>query len=207
VWAMMGCQFAGAVSVASNRHLHAGAWLRGAFPLAHALRGKVAGILGLGRIGKAIAQRLEAHGMKIAYHGRRPQSVPWAYCEDLAALAAESDFLIVACPGGPETRHLVNAEVLAALGGEGTLINIARGSVVDELALISALKAGTIRAAGLDVFEDEPRVPTELLACENAVLLPHVGSATHETRGGMAALVLANLAAQFAGRELITPVC
>jgi phosphate starvation-inducible PhoH-like protein len=142
----------------------------------------VAGILGLGRIGKAIAQRLEAHGMKIAYHGRKPQNVPWSYFDDLKALAAESDFLIVACPGGPGTQKLVNADVLASLGSEGTLINIARGSVVDETALITALENGTIRTAGLDVFEDEPRVPAGLMKCERAVLLPHVGSATHETR-------------------------
>jgi lactate dehydrogenase-like 2-hydroxyacid dehydrogenase len=192
--------------VESNRFLHDSKWLGGAFPLAHALRGKVAGILGLGRIGKAIAQRLEAHGMKIAYHGRRPQNVPWSYFADLKALAAESDFLVVACPGGPETVKLVDADVLTALGSEGTLINIARGSVVDEKALIAALEAGTIRTAGLDVFEDEPRVPAALMACERAVLLPHVGSATHETRRAMAGLVIENLAAHFAGRELITPV-
>ena len=121
--------------VESNRFLHDSKWLGGPFPLAHALRGKVAGILGLGRIGKAIAQRLEAHGMKIAYHGRKAQNVPWSYFDDLKALAAESDFLIVACPGGPETVKLVDAEVLAALGSEGTLINIARGSVVERVAL------------------------------------------------------------------------
>ena len=192
--------------VESNRHLHEGKWLKGAFPLAHALRGKVAGILGLGRIGKAIAQRLEAHGMKIAYHGRKPQNVPWSYFDDLKALAAESDFLIIACPGGPETLKIVNAEVLAALGPEGTLINIARGSVVDEAALVAALETGSLRTAGLDVFEDEPRVPAALMSCERAVLLPHVGSATHETRRAMAGLVLDNLAAHFAGRELVTPV-
>jgi len=192
--------------VESNRYLHEGKWLGGAFPLAHALRGKVAGILGLGRIGKAIAQRLEAHGMKIAYHGRKPQNVSWSYFDDLKMLAAESDFLIVACPGGPQTQKLVNAEVLAALGPEGTLINIARGSVVDEAALIAALEKGAIRTAGLDVFEDEPRVPAALMNCERAVLLPHVGSATHETRRAMANLVLDNLAAHFAGRELVTPV-
>jgi lactate dehydrogenase-like 2-hydroxyacid dehydrogenase len=114
--------------------------------------------------------------------------------------------LIVACPGGPETLKIVNAEVLSALGPEGTLINIARGSVVDESALIAALETGSLRTAGLDVFEDEPRVPAALISCERAVLLPHVGSATHETRRAMAGLVLDNLAAHFAGRELVTPV-
>lgn len=193
--------------VESNRYLHGGKWPGGAFPLAHAVRGKVAGILGLGRIGRAIAQRLEAHGMRIAYHGRKPQNVPWAYFDTLRQLAVESDFLVVACPGGPETTKLVNADVLAALGPEGTLINIARGSVVDEAALITALGTGTIRTAGLDVFENEPKVPAALMNCERAVLLPHVGSATSETRHAMASLVVQNLAAQFEGRKLITPVC
>jgi hydroxypyruvate reductase len=193
--------------VASNRHLHAGKWPSGGFPLAHAVKGKVAGILGLGRIGKVIAHRLEALGMKIAYHGRKPQNVPWSYVGDLKQLAAKSDFLVVACPGGPETQKIVNAEILAALGPEGTLINIARGSVVDEGALVTALEAGTIRTAGLDVFEEEPNVPAALMNCERAVLLPHVGSATFETRRAMANLVIENLAAHFTGRELITPVC
>ncbi|MFM2142890.1 MAG: hypothetical protein RLZZ476_1434 [Verrucomicrobiota bacterium] len=194
--------------VESNRHLHEGKWpTAGAFPLAHALRGKTAGILGLGRIGKAIARRLEAHGMKIAYHGRSAQNVPWAYFADLKALAAESDFFIVACPGGPETQKLVDSAILAALGPEGTLINIARGSVVDEAALITALQNGTIRSAGLDVFENEPHVPAELAALDHVVLLPHVGSATHETRRAMANLVIENLAAHFAGKDLLTPVC
>jgi len=194
--------------VESNRHLHAGKWpTSGAFPLAHALRGKTAGILGLGRIGKAIAQRLEAHGMKIAYHGRSAQNVPWAYLAELKALAAESDFLVVACPGGPETHKLVDSAILAALGPEGTLINIARGSVVDETALIHALKTNVIRGAGLDVFENEPQVPAELTELDHVVLLPHVGSATHETRRAMANLVIENLAAHFAGKDLLTPVC
>lgn len=192
--------------VEANRHLHAGRWLQGAFPLAHALRGKVAGILGLGRIGKAIARRLEAFGMQIEYHGRTRQDVPWTYHAELRQLAAASDFLIVACPGGPGTVRLVNAGILEALGPDGTLINIARGSVVDQDALIRVLKAGEIRTAGLDVYDGEPAVPAELLACDRAVLLPHVGSATHETRRAMADLVTGNLAAHFAGRPLLTPV-
>jgi hydroxypyruvate reductase len=191
----------------AERFTRAGSWTSAPFPLAHALRGKTAGILGLGRIGKAIAQRLSAHGMKIAYHGRQPQDVPYQYCDSLVALAEASDFLIIACPGGPGTKHLVNAEVLSALGSKGTLINIARGSVVDEKALIQALQNQVIRAAGLDVFENEPHVPAELIACENTVLFPHVGSATHETRRAMAQLVIDNLAAHFAGRDLSTPVC
>lgn len=193
--------------IAANRFLHAGAWLKGPFPLAHAVRGKLAGIVGLGRIGKAIAKRLEAHGMRIAYHGRTRQDVTWDYHESLIELAKASDFLVVACPGGGATKHLINAAVLQALGADGTLINIARGSVVDETALIEALRSGTIRAAGLDVFEDEPRVPEALLHCENAVLLPHLGSGTHETRRAMAALVVDNLAAHARGKPLLTPVC
>jgi lactate dehydrogenase-like 2-hydroxyacid dehydrogenase len=192
---------------AAERFTRASSWPQAAFPLAHALRGKTAGIVGLGRIGKAIAHRLSAHGLKIAYHGRQPQDLPHQYCSSLIELAETSDFLIIACPGGPETRHLIQAEVLRALGPTGTLINIARGSVVDETALIEALKTGTIRAAGLDVFANEPHVPAELLACENAVLLPHVGSATNETRQAMAQLVIDNLSAHFAGQPLLTPVC
>lgn len=190
----------------AEQNLRTGAWPQGAFPLAHALRGKVAGIFGLGRIGKAIAHRLEAHRMQIAYHGRQPQNVPWHYCSTLIELAKAADFLIVACPGGPETRHQVNAPVLEALGSEGTLINIARGSVVDEAALVQALENQTICSAGLDVFENEPQVPLALRNCRRAVLLPHIGSATHETRRAMAQLVIDNLTAHFAGQPLLTPV-
>lgn len=191
----------------AERLTRAGEWPGGAFPLAHALRGKVAGIFGLGRIGAAIARRLEACGMRAAYHGRRRQAVALEFFPTLEGLAAAADFLVVACPGGPETRHAVNARVLAALGPEGTLINIARGSVVDEAALIRALEAGALRAAGLDVYENEPHVPEALRACPRVVLLPHVGSATRETRAAMAALVVENLAAHFAGRPPPTPVC
>lgn len=193
--------------IAANRHLLAGSWAQGPFPLAHALREKQAGIVGLGRIGRAIAQRLEAHGMRIAYHGRSQQEVPWVYFASLIELAKAADFLIVACPGGAATKHLINATILEALGAKGTLINIARGSVVDEMALITALQNGVIRGAGLDVFENEPQVPEALMRCENAVLLPHLGSATHETRRAMAALVVDNLAAHFGAKALLTPVC
>ncbi|MDI1312619.1 2-hydroxyacid dehydrogenase [Prosthecobacter sp.] len=193
--------------IAASHFLHAGAWTKGPFPLAHALRGKLAGIVGLGRIGKAIAQRLEAHGMRIAYHGRTKQEVSWEYVDSLMALAEAADFLIVATPGGAATKRLISAEVLATLGAKGTLINIARGSVVDEAALIAALQNGTIRGAGLDVFENEPQVPEALMQCENAVLLPHLSSGTHETRAEMARLVVENLAAHFSGAALLTPVC
>ena len=192
--------------VAANRFLHADKWQQGQFELASALRGKTAGIFGLGRIGKAIAHRLEAFGMKIAYHGRKAQAVPYAFFDSLIDLAREADFLIVACPGGPDTKHKINTEVLAALGSNGTLINIARGSIVDEAALVSSLKNGTIKAAGLDVFENEPNVPAELEQLGSAVLLPHVGSGTRETRRGMADLVVRNLAAHFSGQPLVTPV-
>src|SRR6185369_11544601 len=168
-----------------NRFVHAGEWLKRAPDLTTKLSGKTVGILGLGRIGKAIAERVSAMGMKVAYTGRKPQDVPYKFIPTLTALAAASDFLVVACPGGPATQHMVNAEVLAALGKKGTIINIARGSIIDEAALVKALADGTIKSAGLDVFTDEPKIPADLLAMEHVVLLPHVGSATRETRQAM----------------------
>jgi lactate dehydrogenase-like 2-hydroxyacid dehydrogenase len=189
----------------ADRFVRAGDWERRGFPLTTKLGGRKVGILGLGRIGKAIAQRLGAMGMQIAYTGRRAQSdVPYRFVPDLVALAHESDVLVVACPGGPATRHLVDAKVLAALGRKGTLVNIARGSIVDEPALVAALQDGTLGGAGLDVFADEPHVPRELFAMDNVVLLPHVGSATRETRQAMGDLCKANLDAWFAGRALLT---
>ena len=190
--------------VRANRFVHAGEWLKRGPELTTKLSGKTAGILGLGRIGKAIAQRLSAMGMKIAYTGRKPQDVPYRFVPELNALASESDFLIVACPGGAATKNIVNAEVLAALGKKGTLVNIARGSIVDEPALVAALEKGTIKGAGLDVFADEPRIPQPLLAMDNVVLLPHVGSATRETRQAMGDLCKANLDAWFADKPLLT---
>ena len=193
--------------VEANRFLHNGMWLQKQFDLANKAGGKRAGIVGLGRIGKAIAQRLAAMEMEIGYHGRSLQlEEPYDFFESLTEMAAWCDFLIVACPGGEATRNLINADVLGALGAKGTLINIARGSIVDESALIHALQNNIIKAAGLDVFENEPHVPAELLAMENVVLLPHVGSGTHETRRGMADLVLRNLTAHFAGQPLLTLV-
>ncbi|MEO8486904.1 MAG: 2-hydroxyacid dehydrogenase [Betaproteobacteria bacterium] len=189
----------------AERFVRAGEWEKKGPELTTRLGGRTAGIFGLGRIGKAIARRLEAMGMKIAYTGRKAQpGVHYRFVPDLKALAAESDFLIVACPGGPATRNLVNADVLAALGKKGTIVNIARGSIIDEPALVEALESGTIKAAGLDVFADEPHVPKPLLAMENVVLLPHVGSATHETRKAMGDLCKANLDAWFAGKPLLT---
>lgn len=189
----------------AERFVRAGEWEKKGPELTTKIGGRTAGILGLGRIGKAIAQRLEAMGMKIAYTGRKPQAgVHYRFVPDLKALAAESDFLIVACPGGPATKNLVNADVLAALGKKGTIVNIARGSIVDEPALVAALQHGTIKAAGLDVFADEPHVPKPLLSMENVVLLPHVGSATNETRKAMGDLCKANLDAWFARKPLLT---
>jgi lactate dehydrogenase-like 2-hydroxyacid dehydrogenase len=190
--------------IGANRFVHAGEWVRRSPELSMKLSGRTVGIVGLGRIGRAIAHRVEAMGMHVAYTGRRPQDVSYEYVPDLAALAARVDFLVIACPGGPATRHLVDTRVLAALGKKGTLINIARGSIVDEAALVSALTDGTIKAAGLDVFADEPRIPAALLALDNVVLLPHVGSATHETRKAMADLCKANLDAWFEKGAVLT---
>ena len=187
-----------------NRFARAGEWEKKSPELTTKLGGRKVGILGLGRIGKAIAKRVSAMGMKVAYTGRSRQDVPYEYAPDLKRLAAGVDFLVVACPGGEATKNIVNADVLAALGSKGTLINIARGSIVDEPALVSALEAGTIKAAGLDVFADEPHIPAKLLAMENVVVLPHVGSATRETRQAMGDLCKANLDAYFAGKGVLT---
>jgi lactate dehydrogenase-like 2-hydroxyacid dehydrogenase len=189
--------------VEANRFLHAGHWKEGQFKLTDKPGGKRAGIFGLGRIGKAIAWRLAHLGMEIGYHGRTLQEgEPFDYFESLIELAEWCDFLVVACPGGPGTQNAVDAKVLAALGSNGTLINIARGSVVDEPALVAALENGVIKSAGLDVFADEPKVPMKLRKMPQVVLLPHVGSATVETRRAMADLVVRNLDAHFAGEEL-----
>ena len=190
-----------------DRFVRAGGWLKGEFPLAQKVGGKTMGILGYGRIGKAIAKRAEAFGMRIAYHGRKPQAgVVHKYYANLAEMARDCDVLMVICPGGAATRHIVNAEVLKALGPEGTLINVARGSVVDEQALVKALADGSLGAAGLDVYESEPRVPEALFGMDQVVLLPHVASATHETRMAMGVLTADNLRAHFAGKPVLTPV-
>ena len=187
-----------------NRFARSGEWEKKSPELTTKLGARKVGILGLGRIGKAIAQRLAATGMKIAYTGRNRQSVPYEYVPDLKTLAAGVDFLVVACPGGEATRNIVDAGVLEALGKKGTLINIARGSIVDEPALIRALESGTIKGAGLDVFADEPHIPKALLDMDNVVVLPHVGSATRETRQAMGDLCKANLDAWFAGKGVLT---
>lgn len=175
-------------------------------PLARRASGRTIGIFGLGRIGHAIAFRAEPFGGEILYTARREKPVAWRYLPDITALAAACDVLILAAPGGAGTRNIVDAAVLAALGSDGVLVNVARGSLVDQAALVAALETHGIAGAALDVFADEPAVPDVLRAMPNVVLSPHQGSATVETRGAMAALVLANLDAQFAGKPLPTAV-
>lgn len=193
--------------VVGDRYVRSGQWLKGNMPLATKVGGATMGILGLGRIGLAIAKRAEAFGMKIVYYGPREKpGIPYRRYPSLVEMAKSVDYLMVSCPGGPATRNLVNAEVLAALGAKGVVVNIARGSVIDEPAMVRALQDGKLGGAGLDVFADEPRVPEPLLAMENVVLLPHIGSATHATRGAMGQLVVDNLKAHFAGKPLLTPV-
>ena len=192
---------------ASERFVRRGDWPRGAFPLQTRVSGKRLGILGLGRIGRAIAKRASGFDMDVRYHNRRRvEDVGFTYEASLIELARWADFLVIASAGGAETRHLVSADILAALGADGFLINISRGSVIDEAALVDALVNKKIAGAGLDVFENEPQVPQALLALDNVVLLPHIASGTHETRQAMADLTLANLRGFFADGRLITPV-
>jgi len=191
----------------ADRFVRSGRWLQGNFPLGPTLRDRTVGLVGMGRIGKRIAQRLSAFEVPIVYHSRtaRPD-VPYRHYPDLLAMAKDVDTLLAILPGGPATKGLIDAAVLAALGPDGILINVARGSVVDEPALVEALRSETILAAGLDVFADEPRVPQPLLELDNVVLLPHVGSATRHTRGLMGRLVVDNLLSWFEGRGPLTPV-
>jgi len=192
----------------AERYLRAGKWLHGNYRLTQAtLRNRTVGLVGMGRIGTAIARRLEAFGVPIAYHTRHPRTdLPYGHYPRLLDLAQAVDTLIVIVPGGVSTRHMIDANVLAALGPNGILINVARGSVVDEAALIAALEARTIMAAGLDVFANEPQVPAELLTMENVVLLPHLGSASVFTREKMDQLVVDNILAWAAGKPPLTPV-
>ena len=191
----------------ADRHVRAGLWLKGTFPLTPTLRGRTVGILGLGRIGKAIARRLEGFGVAIEYHGRDEQAgVPYRYRATVLDLAKSCDVLMITVPGGAETRQLVRHETLEALGPNGILINVARGSVVDEAALIRALQDRTILAAGLDAFADEPRVPEALLAMDHVVLLPHVGSGSEHTRQAMGRLMIDNLVSWFDVQRPLTPV-
>ena len=191
----------------ADRYVREGKWPAGPIPLARKVSGARLGIVGLGRIGMAIARRAAAFEMSIAYTARSEKpACGYRFFPSAAALAAEVDFLVVITPGGAGTRKLIDAAVLHALGKKGYLVNVARGSVVDEAALVEALQSGTIAGAGLDVFENEPNVPAELFSLDNVVLTPHVGSATWQTRRAMSDLAFGNLEAHFAGRPLLSPV-
>jgi hydroxypyruvate reductase len=190
-----------------DMYVRVGKWLNGPMPLGNTLKGKTAGIVGMGRIGQAIARRCEAFGMTIAYQGpRKKEGIFYAYYKDVHELAEISDYLILSCPGGAETRNLVHAPVLRALGPKGFLINVSRGTVVNEEDLITALIQKEIAGAGMDVFANEPHVPEALIKMDNVVLSPHIGSATVETRTVMGQLVVKNLLAHFNGEPLLTPV-
>ena len=191
----------------ADRFIRQGQWRSGPYPLQSELNGRTVGILGLGRIGLEIAQRCQAMKMRVVYHSRnqRPNS-PYIYYSSLIDMARDIDWLIVVTPGGKATHHLVGREVLEALGTDGFLVNMARGSVIDEKVLIEFLKEGRIAGAALDVFENEPNVPETLFALDNVVLSPHQGSATNQTRNAMGALVVANIDAFFADEPLLTPV-
>jgi len=194
--------------VASDTYVRTGKWPAGGeYPLAQKASGKRVGILGMGRIGKEIGKRAEAMNNTVAYHSRRPvEGVPYKHYPDLVELARNSDFLIVIIPSTPQTQKIVSKAVIEALGPTGILVNVARGAVVDEDALVEALKSGTLGGAGLDVFVNEPQVPEVLFGMDNVVLQPHVGSATHDTRRAMSQLVLDNLDAKFSGKPLLTEV-
>jgi len=192
----------------AERHLRAGKWPEAAYRLsAGTLRNRTVGMVGMGRIGRAIARRLEAFGVPVVYHSRKPQpEVTYKYYPKLIDLARETNTLMVIVPGGPGTQNLINKEVLEALGPNGILINMARGSVVDESALIEVLKNKTILSAGLDVYANEPHVPPELIAMDHVVLLPHLGSASVYTRTAMDQLVVDNILAWANGKPPLTPV-
>ena len=191
----------------SEQYLRAGNWAsRGPYPLTSDVGGKVLGVLGLGRIGEAIVKRAMTCGMTVRYHNRNRKDVPYPYDPDPVALAQNSDVLLVVTPGGPETTKLVNARVLDALGPDGFLVNIARGSVIDEPVLLRYLQEKRIAGAGLDVFADEPRVPPGFFTLDNCVLFPHVVSATIETRKAMGDLQIENLRLHFAGKPVKTRV-
>jgi lactate dehydrogenase-like 2-hydroxyacid dehydrogenase len=191
----------------ADAFVRAGKWPEGAYPLCGELNGRTVGIVGLGRIGKEIALRAQAMKMRVVYHGRHRQTdQPYVYYGSLADMARDADWLVVIAPGGAQTDGLVSRAVLEALGPEGYLVNMARGSLVDEPALVEMLQAGRLGGAALDVFVDEPRVPEALFGLDNVVLSPHQGSATQQTRDKMGALVVANLDAHFAGEPLPSAV-
>jgi lactate dehydrogenase-like 2-hydroxyacid dehydrogenase len=190
----------------ADRFVREGRWREAAFPLATSLAGKHVGIVGMGRIGKEIARRLEQFGVQLAYHGRTDQNLAWRYEPDLLSLARDSDVLIVVAPGGRETARMIDARVLEALGPQGILVNVSRGSLVDEAALIEALQNGRLGGAALDVFEEEPHIDERFFGFENVLLTPHIGSATRETRAAMAQLMLDNLRSYFRSGRALTPV-
>jgi lactate dehydrogenase-like 2-hydroxyacid dehydrogenase len=191
----------------ADRFVRAGRWPAGEFPLTPTLRNRKIGIVGLGRIGRAVAHRLAAFGVSIAYHGRNPQAgVSYPYYSSLIELARDVDTLVSVVPGGASTHHLITSDVLEALGPDGVVINVGRGSTIDERALLAALKDGTILSAGLDVFENEPHIPPEFLELDQMVLLPHVGSGSVLTREAMGQLMIDNLTSWFEGKGPLTPV-
>jgi lactate dehydrogenase-like 2-hydroxyacid dehydrogenase len=190
----------------ADRHVREGRWRATNFPLAASLAGKRVGSVGLGRIGKDIARRLEPFGVTLSYHGRSDQRLAWRFEPDLAALARDADILIVAAPGGRETARIIAAPVLDALGPNGYLVNVARGSLVDQEALLAALEENRIAGAALDVFDNEPDIDARFFGLENVLLMPHIGSATVETRAAMARLMLDNLRSWFADGRALTPV-
>jgi lactate dehydrogenase-like 2-hydroxyacid dehydrogenase len=190
-----------------DRYVRAGKWPQAPFGPGRDLGGKTCGIIGLGEIGRGVAKRAEAFGMTVCYHGpRQKQDVAYPFYSDLETMARQSDCLVVACPATPETHNLIDARILDALGPDGFLVNVARGSIIDERALIAALKHGRIAGMGTDVFWDEPKVPAELIGMDNVVIVPHIGSTTREVREERTAKVLANLRAHFSGRLVLTPV-
>ncbi len=193
-------------AVEADLFVRVGHWQSGAMPLSTSISGKTVGIVGLGSIGSAIARRVSAFNTNVVYHGRSKKDVPYEYFDNLNEMAKSSDVLILACAGGPETKHMIDLPVLKDLGPRGYLINIARGSVVNEEDLLIALTNKDIAGAGLDVFANEPFVPEEMIKMDNVVLSPHVGSATVETRSKMGHLVIRNLKANFSGQPLLTPV-
>ena len=193
--------------VVGDNYIRNGEWLKANMPLMSHLRGRQAGILGLGRIGLAIAQRLQAFGIEINYHNRRERSdVDYKYYSSLSMMAQDVDFLILSCVGGEETKKIVNREIMKKIGPNGVLINISRGSVVDEGDLVACLEEGKLGGAGLDVFTSEPHVPEALFKMPQVVLQPHIGSATLQTRIAMGQLVVDNVDAYYAKKPLLTPV-
>ncbi|KIC49586.1 2-hydroxyacid dehydrogenase [Tateyamaria sp. ANG-S1] len=193
--------------MADEAHARSGNWeTQGNAPLSRSADNRRVGILGLGRIGQAIADKLKAFNADIHYHTRSEKDVPYTYHANLVDMAKAVEVIICITPGGPSTHHIVNAEVMEALGPEGTLINVSRGSVIDEAAMVAALQSGKLGYAALDVFEEEPKIPDALKSMSNVILLPHVGSATHETRAAMGTLVVDNLISHLDNGLVITPV-